>query len=118
VAKDSGAPEFKDLGGRVMIVEDNAIVLESLAGEEALRVAEDEHWRFGAIGRAQIGVRLRHPEVNRQLLVSERDVQITYADNLQRQNRAFRQARAPGIAYRLLRPVLRALGHGNTGLFL
>src|SRR5271166_844430 len=54
----------QDPGGRVLIVEDNAIVLESLAaalaqwgyetlaastGEEALRVAEDERWRIGAI---------------------------------------------------------------------
>ena len=62
--KDGFAVEFDDPGGRVLIVEDNAIVLQSLeaslsqwgyetiatsTGEEALRVAEIERWKFGAI---------------------------------------------------------------------
>ena len=62
--KEVGAAEFEDPGGRVLIIEDNEIVLRSLevalaqwgyetvaasSGEEALRVAEDESWRFGAI---------------------------------------------------------------------
>jgi CheY-like chemotaxis protein len=64
IAKEEDAAEFEDPGGRVLIIEDNAIVLQSLeaamaqwgyetvaasTGEEALRVAEDECWRFGAI---------------------------------------------------------------------
>jgi len=63
-AQDESAPEFEDPGGRVLIVEDDAIALRSLeaaladwgyepvaapTGEEALRVAEAEGWRFGAI---------------------------------------------------------------------
>ena len=61
---DEAAAAFEDRGGRVLIVEDNAIVLKSLeaslaqwgyetvtatTGEEALRVAEGERWMFGAI---------------------------------------------------------------------
>jgi signal transduction histidine kinase/CheY-like chemotaxis protein len=63
-ATEEDASKFEDPGGRVLIIEDNAIVLQSLetalaqwgyetvaasTGEEALRVAEDECWRFGAI---------------------------------------------------------------------
>ena len=63
-ALDDGEAAVEDPGGRVMIVEDNAIVLSSLeaalaawgyevvgasTGEEALRLAEAECWRFGAI---------------------------------------------------------------------
>ena len=63
-ATEEDASEFEDPGGRVLIIEDSAIVLQSLetalaqwgyetvaasTGEEALRVAEDECWRFGAI---------------------------------------------------------------------
>jgi CheY-like chemotaxis protein len=63
-AREEDASEFEDPGGRVLIIEDNSIVLQSLetalaqwaydtvaaaTGEEALRVAEDERWRFGAI---------------------------------------------------------------------
>ncbi len=62
--KTEVAAEFEDPGGRVLIVEDNAIVLLSLeaslaqwgydivtasTGEEALRVAESGHWQFDAI---------------------------------------------------------------------
>ena len=62
--KEGGSAELEDPGGRVLIIEDSAIVLRSLeealaqwgyetvaasSGEEALRVAEDERWRFGAI---------------------------------------------------------------------
>jgi two-component system, sensor histidine kinase len=63
-APSAGAGEFEDPGGRVLIVEDNAIVLQSLeaalamwgyetvaasTGEDALRISEAEGWRFGAI---------------------------------------------------------------------
>ncbi|WP_210208834.1 hybrid sensor histidine kinase/response regulator [Roseiarcus fermentans] len=58
------AAEVEDPGGRVLIVEDNAVVLKSLegslagwgyevatasTGEEALRLAEGEDWKFDAI---------------------------------------------------------------------
>ena len=63
-AAEEDASAFEDPGGRVLIIEDNAIVLQSLetalaqwgyetvaasTGQEALRVAEDECWRFGAV---------------------------------------------------------------------
>ena len=63
-APSADASVFQDPGGRVLIVEDNAIVLHSLeaalaqwgyetiaasTGEDALRMAEAGGWRFGAI---------------------------------------------------------------------
>ncbi|RBP02023.1 phospho-acceptor domain-containing protein [Roseiarcus fermentans] len=62
--EEGDAAEFEDPGGRVLIIEDNAIVAHSLervlagwgyetvtasTGEEALRLAEGECWRFGAV---------------------------------------------------------------------
>ena len=83
-ATEQDAAEFEDPGGRVLIIEDNAIVLRSLeaalaqwgyetvaasTGEEALRVAEDECWRFGAILTDQhLGAGLNGVDMAREIV--------------------------------------------------